>query len=226
MNQFRAGLLLFPGLTQLDLTGPYEILARIPGAQVELIWKSREPVRSEHGMELLPTCTFADSTPLDLLCIPGGAGVNALLEDVQTLEFVRRAAASARYVTSVCTGALLLGAAGLLKGKRATTHWLSHDLLTEFGAIPVRERVVRDGNLFTAGGVTSGVDFALAIAAEVAGREAAEKIQLMVEYNPAPPFDCGSPELAPAGVLSAVRAERAGGQAKRAEIVARVKRGL
>ncbi len=226
MNEFRAGLLLFPGLTQLDLTGPYEVLARIPGARTELIWKSLDPVRSEHGMQFLPTCTFADCPPLDLICIPGGAGVNALLEDAETLEFVRRTAASARYVTSVCTGALLLGAAGLLKGKRAATHWLSHEFLADLGAVPVRERVVRDGNLFTAGGVTSGVDFALVIAAEVAGRAAAEKIQLMVEYNPAPPFEAGSPEQAPPETLAAVRAERATGQAKRAEIIARVKRGL
>src|SRR4029079_3925798 len=151
---FRAGLLLFPDLTQLDLTGPYEVLARLPDAEGHLIARSAAPVKTEYGLTMLPTTTFADAPPLDLICVPGGFGVNALLGDEETLAFLRRIAARARYVTSVCTGALVLGAGGLLRGKRATTHWASLEFLRAFGAEPVAERVVVDGAVITGAGVT------------------------------------------------------------------------
>jgi len=153
---------------------------------------------------LTPDATFETCPQLDVLCVPGGAGINGLLTDEETLAFVRAQGERARFVTSVCTGALLLGVAGLLKGKRATTHWASHDLLKALGAEPVHERVVRDGALMTGGGVTAGIDFALALVAELAGREVAEAIQLNLEYAPAPPFAAGRPETAPDAVVRAV----------------------
>ncbi len=218
---FRSGMLVFPNLTQLDLTGPYEILARLPGSETLLIWKSLDPVRSEHGLTILPSATFDSCGPLDLVLVPGGAGINPLLEDAQTLAFLRRAAAAARYVVGICTGSLVLGAAGLLRGRRAGTHWMSRDLLAAFGAVPVAERVVVDGNLFTGGGVTAGIDVALCVAAEIAGRAAAEAIQLAVEYDPQPPFSAGSPESAPPAVRESVLARAAARQKDRAERVAR-----
>lgn len=216
------GLLLFPRVQQLDLTGPYEVFASLPGAQVHLMARTMEPVASATGLVLAPTTTFAACPPLDVLCIPGGAGVNALLRDAATLDFVRGQAAGARYVTSVCTGALVLGAAGLLRGRRATTHWGSHDLLAAFGAIPVRERVVRDGNLVTGGGVTAGIDFALTLAVELAGQTEAEAIQLNLEYAPAPPLNAGSPDTASPAVLEQVRARSATIRAEREAIVSAI----
>ena len=201
----RIGFLIFRDVQQLDLTGPYEILASLADTQLYLIARDLEPVKSVTGLQLLPTTTLLDCPQLDVLCVPGGKGVNALLNDDETLAFVREQAANARYVTSVCTGALVLGAAGLLRGKRATTHWGAHEFLAAFGAIPVRERVVRDGTLFTGGGVTAGIDFALTLAAELGGRAAAEAVQLGLEYSPAPPFDAGTPEGAPPSVLAHVR---------------------
>ena len=204
-QSFQIGFLLFPDLTQLDLTGPYEVLSRIPGAQTHLVWKTLEGVRSEGGLTILPTVTIENRPRLDLLCVPGGQGVNVLLGDPVILDFVRRVAAEARYVTSVCTGSLLLGAAGLLQGRRAATHWAFRDLLPAFGAIPVAERVVVDGRLITGGGVTSGIDFALRVAAEVAGEKVARAIQLGVEYDPQPPFDSGSPERADPALVERIR---------------------
>lgn len=199
------GLLCFPGVQQLDLTAPYEVFAALPEARVHLIWKDLSPVTSATGLVLTPTTTLAECPPLDVLCVPGGAGINALLLDTEVLDFLRRQAAQARYVTAVCTGALVLGAAGLLRGKRATTHWASLPLLPLLGAEAVAERVVRDGTLFTAGGVTAGMDFALTLAAEIAGMPHAQAIQLGLEYDPAPPFQAGSPNLAPPAVVTAVR---------------------
>ena len=163
------GFLLFPKVQQLDLTGPYDVLASLPDVKVHLIWKDLEPVTASTGLVLLPTTTFDDCPALDVICIPGGAGVGPLMEDEQTLDFIRRQAAGARYITSVCTGSLVLGAAGLLQGKRATTHWAYHELLAPLGATAVQDRVVRDGNLLTGGGITAGIDFALALAAELYG---------------------------------------------------------
>lgn len=193
---FRIGLLIFPNITQLDATGPYEVFIKFPDAEVRLIWKNLEPVTAGGGMLLTPDTTFAGCPQLDLICVPGGAGMNPLMNDDETLDFIRAQAAGAKYVTSVCTGSLVLGAAGLLKGKRATSHWMSIEMLEAFGATPVAERVVRDGNIITGGGVTAGIDFALTIAAEVMGEDAARGLQLGLEYDPQPPFDSGSPSMA------------------------------
>lgn len=218
-------LLVFPGVQALDLIGPYEVFAALGESSVRLVWKTREPVRSSAGLMLQAQETFADCTgPLDVLCVPGGAGVNALMEDDATLRFVAEAAARARTVTSVCTGALVLGAAGLLRGRRATTHWAAHDLLARFGAVPTKARVVQDGNVITGGGVTAGIDFALTVAAELVGREAAEAAQLYLEYAPAPPFRAGSPEEAPEAVLAAARARFAPIRRERERIIESISR--
>ncbi|WP_072389614.1 DJ-1/PfpI family protein [Hyphomicrobium sp. CS1BSMeth3] len=218
---FRIGLLLFPDITQLDMTGPYEVFTKFPEAEVRLIWKTLEPVKAGGGMRIMPDTTFADCPQLDLVCVPGGAGMNPLMEDAETLAFLRKQAPGARYVTSVCTGALVLGAAGLLKGKRATTHWMSHEMLSALGATPVAERVVVDGNLITGGGVTAGIDFALRVAAEAFGEDLAKAIQLGIEYDPHPPFNAGSPEGAGPAVMDRVLTTAAKRQAERAAIVAR-----
>ena len=198
------GMVLFDGLTQLDLTGPYEVLARLPAARVHLVAASLEPVRSEWGLRIVPDATFDDAPPIDVLCVPGGWSVNANLANDALLDFVRTRGARARYVTSVCSGALLLGAAGLLRGYRATTHWLSLDLLPPFGAQVVNARVVHDRNRITSAGVAAGIDAALVIAAELFDAQVAQAIQLAVEYDPAPPFASGSPRSAPADVRGAV----------------------
>ena len=223
---FRIGFVLFPGLTQLDLTGPYEVLARLPGAEIHLVWKDLAPVHSDRGLEIVPTDTFDSCPTLDLICVPGGPGINALLTDDVTLSFIRHQAWGARYVTSVCTGALVLGAAGLLQGKRATTHWMSHDLLAEFGAIPVKARVVTDGRLITGGGVTAGIDFALTVIAELAGRELAEAIELGLEYDPQPPFGTGSPERAGPELVARMQAMAARIQGLRTKQVRRAAAAL
>jgi cyclohexyl-isocyanide hydratase len=213
------GILVFPKVQQLDLTGPYEVFASLPDATVHLVWKDRSPIVSASGLALAPTMTFGECPALDVLCIPGGAGVNALLQDIAVLDFVRAQAARTRYVTSVCTGSLVLGAAGLLQGRRATTHWLSHDFLERFGAIPVRARVVRDGNLITAGGVTAGIDFGLTVVAELVGQAQAEAIQLALEYAPQPPFQSGTPDEARAAVLATVRESMAATRQAREAII-------
>ncbi|NNM77037.1 DJ-1/PfpI family protein [Sphingomonas sp. ID1715] len=193
--------LLFPHVTQLDLTGPAQVLSRLPNAKVELVAKTLEPVPTDAGFPLLPSATFDSAAVPDILCVPGGFGVTGAMEDEATLAWLRRATAQAQWVTSVCTGALVLGAAGLLQGYRATTHWASHDWLAAFGAIPVKERIVFDGNRVTGGGVTAGIDFGLALAAEIAGDDHARFIQLSLEYDPAPPFDAGSPDKASAATI-------------------------
>jgi len=220
-TKFRSGMLVFPNMTQLDLTGPYEILARLPGTETALLWKTLEPVRTEFGLTILPMATFDDCGPLDLVMVPGGVGMNLLLDGAEVLDFLRRQAATARYVVGICTGSLVLGAAGLLRGRRAATHWTAREFLAGFGATAVAERVVVDGNVFTGGGVTAGIDVALTVAAEIAGRAAAEAIQLAVEYDPNPPFDAGSPERAPKAVLEGVLARGAPRQRDRAERAAR-----
>jgi len=212
---FHIGLLLFPNITQLDMTGPYEVFINLPDARVHLVAKDRAPVTAGGGMQIVPTVTFADCPKLDLLCVPGGPGINALLTDEATLAFIRRQAEAARYVTSVCTGALVLGAAGLLQGKRAATHWMSREMLSEFGATPVAERVVIDGKVITGGGVTAGIDFALEIADHVFGHDLAKAIQLAIEYDPKPPFDVGSPERAGPALVAKVRAAAERRQAER-----------
>jgi cyclohexyl-isocyanide hydratase len=215
------GFLLFPHVQQLDLTGPYDVLASLPDVKVHLIWKDLMPITASTGLILKPTVTFDECPALDVICVPGGSGVGPLMEDEQTLAFIKAQAANARYVTSVCTGALVLGAAGLLKGKRATTHWAYHELLTPLGAIAVKDRVVRDGNLLTGGGITAGIDFALTLAAELFDQDTAELVQLQLEYAPAPPFAAGSPEAAPAGVLEEARKRAAASLKLRREITER-----
>ncbi|MFZ5619039.1 MAG: DJ-1/PfpI family protein, partial [Pseudomonadota bacterium] len=165
---------LFPNLTQLDFTGPLQVLSRVPGARVHLVAKSLAPVATDAVLTLNPTTTFKECPPVDVLVIPGGFGVDDAMNDAELMAFVKREGARAKYATSVCTGAFILGAAGLLRGKKATTHWAYHDELAKVGAVPVRARVVRDGNVFTGGGVTAGIDFAFTLAAELAGEAAAK----------------------------------------------------
>jgi cyclohexyl-isocyanide hydratase len=205
MPDLNVGFVIFPHLTQLDFTGPLQVLARLPHATTHVVAKSNAPVPSDCGVSFIPTCAFADCPQLDLICIPGGArGVIEAIADRETVAFVRWQATRARYVTSVCTGAFILGVVGALKGRRATTHWAFTDLLPLVGATPDPARVVRDGNVITAGGVTSGIDFGLSVVAEIAGRATAEAIQLGIEYDPAPPFDAGHPDRASPETKSAL----------------------
>jgi len=201
MPSLHVGFLAFPRLTQLDLTGPWEVLARVPGAELHLLARERGPIAAEGGLTLLPTGALQDAPPLDVVVVPGGTGVNAILEDDAALDWLAERAAGARWVASVCTGALALGAAGLLRGYLATTHWLSIDLLPIFGATPLAERVVVDRNRITGGGVTAGIDFGLTLAARLAGEEVARRIALGLEYAPAPPFP-GSPRSAAPGLVT------------------------
>lgn len=195
-DPFRVAMLLYPNLTQLDLTAPQEVLTKIPGTEVNLYWKTLHPVTSASGLQLIPTRTFESPAPIDLLCVPGGPGQIDLMTDEQVLEFLRRVAREARYVTSVCTGSLLLAAAGLLQGYRATTHWTAMDELSLLGAIPVHERVVIDRNRITGAGVTAGIDFAFALIAQLWGTQLAQSVQLALEYDPQPPTQSGSPKSA------------------------------
>src|SRR6478752_5877510 len=215
------GLVMFPKVTQLDMTGPLQVFAALPGAKLHLIWKRIEPVASDSVMVLTPTMTFADCPQLDVICVPGGAGTNDMVGDEEMLAFLRRQAAGAKYITSVCTGSLVLGAAGLLKGYRATTHWSAMDNLAPLGAIPTKTRVCVDRNRVTGGGVTAGIDFALTLVEQLVDRRTAEAIQLRLEYNPAPPFNAGSPDTAPVEVLSLMKERIAPFQQRRSEAVAR-----
>jgi len=199
------GSLLFEGLDQIDLTGPFEVLSRIPNSTYRLYGKTAEPIRDVKGLRLAPDATLAEAPPFDVLHVPGGFGQEALMEDEAVLGWIREQATGARSVLSVCTGALLCGAAGLLRGRRATTHWASFHLLPFFGAIPVNERVVVDGNWVFAAGVTAGIDGALRLAAELRGDAAAQTIQLHMVYAPEPPFDSGTPETAPPAILAEAR---------------------
>jgi cyclohexyl-isocyanide hydratase len=209
MSLFKIGFIIFPDLTQLDFTGPLQVLSRLPQSATLIVAKSEAPVPSDCGLSLVPTHTFANCPPLDLLCAPGGSyGVVQAIGDRETIEFVRRQAGAAQYVTSVCTGAFILGVAGILKGRRATTHWAFADLLPLVGATHEKARVVKDGNVITASGVTSGIDFGLSVVAEIAGETTAQTIQLGIEYDPAPPFDSGHPDRAPAAIKSALLSGR------------------
>lgn len=219
-------MLLYPRLTQLDLTGPFEVFARIEGASVQLVWKNLDPVADASGLRLSPTHTFDDCPPADLLFVPGGPGQLALMEDAETLGFLRRQANHAQTITSVCTGSLVLAAAGLLTGYRATSHWLSLPQLAHFGCEPVAERVVRDRNRVTGAGVTSGIDFALTLAATLCGPQRAQEIQLSMEYDPAPPFAGGSVRTAPDEIVSRVRAASTAFQDKRDAVARAVGAGV
>jgi cyclohexyl-isocyanide hydratase len=198
--------LLFPNVTQLDLTGPAQVLSRLGNAKLDLVAKTRDPVDTDAQFQLLPTATFADVPRTDILCVPGGFGVVPAMEDPETLAWLRQVGSQANWVTSVCTGSLLLAAAGLLKGYKSACHWASREQLAFFGAEPVAERVVFDRNRVSGGGVTAGIDFALALTAAIRGEEHAKFVQLSLEYDPAPPFDSGSPERASLETLTRYKA--------------------
>jgi cyclohexyl-isocyanide hydratase len=215
------GGIVFEEMDQADFTGPFEVLSRLPDSVFHVIGKTNAPVRDIKGLILTPTLSFAQAPRLDVLLVPGGNGVNALMEDEDVLCFLRNQAAGSKIVFSVCTGALVCGAAGLLRGRRATTHWASHDLLRLFGAVPVDARVVVDGPLVTAAGVTSGIDAALRLVAILRGDQAAQRIQLYMQYAPEPPFDAGTPESAPAAIVDATRASISELLQARAEIAKR-----
>ncbi|HBF28592.1 DJ-1/PfpI family protein [Rhizobium sp.] len=219
---FHVGILVFPAVQQLDLTGPYEVFASAPNVVVHLIWKDLEQVRSATGLPLSPTVTFVDCPALDVLCVPGGKGIDALMEDGEVLDFLRERAGQARFVTSVCTGSLVLAAAGLLVGKRATSHWASKHMLADLGAIPTEGRIVTDGNIITAGGVTAGIDFGLSVLAALVDDETAQTVQLALEYAPAPPFEAGTPETAPTIVLQQAQVRLAATIANREQIIRRI----
>lgn len=204
------GFVLFPNLTQLDFTGPLQVLHRMPGATTHILAKTRDPVPTDCSLGLVPTGTFAEAPQLDLICVPGGMSVVEAMEDEETVGFLAAQAEKARWITSVCTGAFILGRAGLLKGKKATTHWAFADMLPLVGATHEPARIVRDGKVITAGGVTSGIDFGLSVMAEVAGEAVAQTVQLGIEYDPAPPFDSGHPSRAPEAVRKAAEARYAG----------------
>lgn len=220
-NPLRIGLLLFPDMTQLDMTGPLQVFSAVPDVDIHLVSKTLDPVRTDSVMTMTPTTTFESCPQLDVICVPGGYGTDALLEDRVVLDFLTRQAVAARYITSVCTGSLVLGAAGLLDGYRAVTHWTAMDVLGEFGAIPTEGRVVIDRNRVTGGGVTAGIDFALTLVAEIFDRPTAEAVQLRLEYDPHPPFTAGSPDTAPAEVVASYEQRIAPAKRRRAEAVAR-----
>lgn len=223
----RFGLLLFPDLMLLDLAGPAEVFGAVPGAELHLVWKSHDPVASSAGWSMVPTTTFADCPQLDVICVPGGRGQIALMDDDETLDFVRQQSTGARFTTSVCTGSLVLAAAGLLRGYRAACHWMSRDQLTLLGAIPVADRVVRDRDRdrITGGGVTAGIDFGLTVVAELYGPETAKLVQLGIEYDPAPPFAAGSPNRAgPELVVHAQQQARVRQEQRRAATEAAARR--
>jgi cyclohexyl-isocyanide hydratase len=215
------GLVIFPKVTQLDMTGPVQVFSGVPGAKVHLIWKRIEPVASDSVLTLTPTVTFADCPQLDVICVPGGAGADDMVNDGEVLDFLRKQAERAKYITSVCTGSLVLGAAGLLRGYRATTHWSAMDHLAPFGATPTKTRVCVDRNRVTGGGVTAGIDFALTLVSIMVNRQTAEAIQLGLEYNPAPPFNSGSPDTAPPEILALMKERIAPAQARRSEAIQR-----
>ncbi|MFO0993517.1 MAG: DJ-1/PfpI family protein [Hyphomicrobiales bacterium] len=229
MSDFNIGFVIFPGITQLDFTGPFEVLSRLStppsisvpsrfaNAKTHVVAKSMAPVVSDRGLGFMPTCTFENCPPLDLICVTGGAGVVEALVDAETIDFIRREGGRAQYVTSVCVGAFLLGAAGLLKGRRAATHWAYVDLLPLVGAQHEKGRIVRDGNVFTSGGVTSGIDFAFRIIAEIAGPDVAKAIQLGIEYDPAPPFDAGHPDKSSEAAVALMVQRNAGAHAAMAQ---------
>ncbi len=216
------GALIFEAVDQLDVTGPFEILSHLPETAFRLYGKTAAPVRDVRGLRLLPDARLDDAPRFDVLVVPGGFGQEAVMEDEETLAWVKRQAGDATHVLSVCTGALILGAAGLLKGRRATTHWAVRHLLPFFGAVGVEERVVVDGKVTSTAGVTAGLDGALRLAAALRGEEAAQRIQLFMEYAPQPPFDCGTPKSATPAVVEDVRRQRQAVTAQREATARRI----
>ena len=220
-SPLQIGLLVFPKVTQLDLTGPVQVFSSMPDVKVHIIWKRLEPVPSDSALVLTPTITFADCPQLDVICVPGGVGTDDIVGDDEVLDFLRLQAEGARYVTSVCTGSLVLGAAGLLRDYRATTHWTAMDCLAPFGAIPTETRVCIDRDRITGGGVTAGIDFALTLVSVMVDRSTAETVQLRLEYNPAPPFRAGSPDTAPPEVVALLKERIAPHKERRIEAIRR-----
>ncbi|TGJ98713.1 DJ-1/PfpI family protein [Leptospira langatensis] len=221
-SEFHIGVLVFPDLTPLDMVGPYEVFSRMKGAKVSLVAESKDPIRSERGLFFLPDLSLEEAPDFDLLLVPGGLGVNRLMENQRVLSWLKTKAEKAQYLTSVCTGSLVLASAGLLKGYQATCHWLSLDVLSLFPGVEVKEdRVVLDRDRASGGGVTAGIDFALSLVAELQGEKAAEEIQLVLEYNPAPPFSSGHPSTVPKEVLEETKASRKKAQDLRKEIAGR-----
>lgn len=223
MEPVHVAFLPFPQVTQLDLTGPAQVLSRLGNAKIDLVWKTRDPVPTDAGFDILPTATFDEVGSADILCIPGGFGTVAVMEDEAVLDWVRTIAGHADWVTSVCTGSLVLAAAGLLNGYRATSHWASRHQLAWFGAEPVAERIVFDRNRVTGGGVTAGIDFALALTAAIRGEDHARFVQLSLEYDPQPPFDSGTPEKADDATVARYRdmvRKRAGDREARVRAIA------
>ena len=214
------GMLLFDNFTQLDLTGPYEVFGRLPNTRVLLVSENVEAIKCDLGMKILSDTTFDNCPPLDIIFVPGGPGVSGAMENDKLISFLKKQALTAQYITSVCTGALVLAAAGLLKGYRATTHWLSLDLLPLFDGVSVdNQRVVIDRNRITGGGVTAGIDFGLTLVATIFSEKLAKEIQLMMEYNPQPPFNCGSPNIAEVDMVSQVTNDRLRIQTQRRELI-------
>lgn len=198
----QVNFLLFPALTQLDLTGPFEVLARAPGFRIDFVSPTLDPIRSDRGLAMVPTATFATARPCDILVVPGGPGTDDALVDPAWVEFTAAQAAQAKFILGVCTGSLLLGAAGLLRGRRAACHWQAREFLGAFGAIPDESRTCVDGNIFTSGGVTSGIDMALRAVSLILSEDAARQIQLQIEYDPEPPFEGGTPRTSPEHIVA------------------------
>lgn len=197
-------IVIVPNMVQLDITGPYEVLARTPGWKVSLVAASMDPVRTDRGLTIVPTHTRESADASDILVIPGGTGIDSAMLDPEWLDYVTRETGRARYVFGICTGSMLLAAAGLLRGRRAGAHWQARDLLSRFGVTPSDERMTIDGKFYTSGGVTSGIDMALRVVADVAGVETAQRVQLSIEYDPAPPFVGGTPFTSPPAIIEAV----------------------
>jgi len=225
-TELRAGMLLFPGMTQLDLTGPFEVLARLPGWTVDIVAKHRGAIRTDKGLVVEAGTDFASAPQYDLFVVPGGPGTDDAILDEETVEFVRQQASGARFIFGVCTGSLLLGAAGLLRGKRAGGHWQARDLLSQFGAVVSDDRMTVDGNIYTAGGVTSGIDMALRLAADVLSEDVAKQVQLQIEYDPEPPFRSGTPFVASKDIVDRARQATRSRRQIREQAVAKAARNI
>jgi cyclohexyl-isocyanide hydratase len=222
----RVNIIIVPNMVQLDITGPYEVLARTPGWTIDLVAASMEPVRTDRGLTILPTKTRESADPSDILVVPGGAGIDYAMLDEKWLDYVKRETGRASYVFGICTGSMLLAAAGLLHGRRAGAHWQARDLLSKFGVTPSDDRMTVDGKFYTSGGVTSGIDMALRVVADVAGLEIAQRVQLSIEYDPEPPFVGGTPFTSPPQIIEAVLQASTARRAERERMVAQAVQAL
>jgi cyclohexyl-isocyanide hydratase len=225
-STMHVNIVVVPDMVQLDITGPFEVLSRTPGWTVDLVAATPDAVRTDRGLRLLPTVTRSTAKPSNILVVPGGTGIDTAMLDAEWIEYVRRECAQCDYVFGVCTGSLLLGAAGVLKGRHAGGHWQSRYLLPQFGAVTSNDRMTRDGNIYTSGGVTSGIDVALRVVGDLAGTEVAQKIQLAMEYDPAPPFAGGTPYTSPPEIVAAVLKDSTRRRALRESMVAEAAQNL